>query len=135
MKKIGLLFFMLPFFAIAQHTLNVSVEGVTTSLGTINIALYNQEEGFLKFDRAFSSDSTIAKRGTTEITIKDLPDGEYALALFHDENSNNILDVNWLGIPKETVGFSNAKMKTFGPPSYKECLFRVTSNQSITIAL
>lgn len=135
MKKIGLLFFVFPFCVMAQHTLNVSVEGVATSNGNINIAVYNQEHGFLKFDKVYKSDSTVAHKGTTEITIKDLPDGEYALALFHDENGNNILDVNWFGIPKETVGFSNAKMKTFGPPSYKECIIQVTSDQTITIPL
>ncbi len=126
---------ILPFFAIAQNTLNVSVLGVATSKGNISVAVYNKQDGFLKFDKVFKSDSILAKKGKTEIAIKDLPEGEYAIAIFHDENGNNLLDVNWLGIPKEKCGFSKGHMKTFGPPSYKECAFMVTKDQSVQIIL
>jgi len=67
--------------------------------------------------------------------ITDLPAGEYALAIFHDENNNGKLDTNWLGIPKEKVAFSKAKMKTFGPPKFKECAFKMSSDHEIHIDL
>jgi uncharacterized protein (DUF2141 family) len=135
MKPILFFLCILPALGLSQNTLHVSVDGVKNSDGNISIALYNQEDGFLHFDKVFKSDSTIAKKGNTQISIKDLPEGDYALAIFHDENANNILDVNWLGIPKEMVGFSNATMKTFGPPSFKECAFRITSDQDILVKL
>lgn len=135
MKKLGVLLFLLPLFATGQITLRVSVLGVATSKGNISVAVYNHQDGFLKFDKVFKSDSILAKQGTTEIAITDLPEGEYALAIFHDENANNVLDVNWLGIPKEKFAFSKGRMKTFGPPSYKECAFSVTKDQTVQIVL
>ncbi|WP_297764428.1 DUF2141 domain-containing protein [uncultured Muriicola sp.] len=135
MKNIRLILLFLPFLGLAQNRLTVEVEGVQSSSGNINIAIYNQKDGFLKFESVFLSDSTHANAGRTEVQINNLPNGEYALAVFHDENGNNILDTNWLGIPKEPIGFSQSRMKTFGPPSFKECAFRLSSDKAIKINL
>lgn len=134
-KFLRLGFVLLPFLGMSQNELIVEVEGVQSSNGNINVAVYNKAEGFLKFEGVYISDSTRATAGHTQIKINNLPNGEYALAVFHDENGNNILDTNWLGIPKEAVGFSNSRMKTFGPPSFKECSFRLFSNQEVKISL
>lgn len=128
-------FLLLPLMGMAQNELIIEVQGVQSSNGNINIAVYNQAESFLKFEGVYLSDSTRANAGHTQVKISNLPSGEYALAVFHDENGNNILDTNWLGIPKEPVGFSNARMKTFGPPSFKDCSFRLSSNQAVKISL
>jgi len=83
----------------------------------------------------YMGNSTQAIRGETAVTINNIPNGEYALAVFHDKNGNKELDTNWLGIPKEDVGFSNAKMKTFGPPSFKECAIRLDSDAEIKVVI
>lgn len=128
-----LLFF--PAVLLAQHNISLEINNVKTSSGTINVAIYDESEGFLKFDKVFKADSIGAKKGKTEMHITGLPEGEYALAIFHDENGNSKLDTNWLGIPKEAIGFSNARMKTFGPPQFKECAFTLRNNQKIEISL
>tara|TARA_R110000868_G_scaffold82956_5_gene234009 strand:- start:6902 stop:7312 length:411 start_codon:yes stop_codon:yes gene_type:complete len=128
---LGLLF--LPVFLFSQFTLTVHVGNVKTSSGNISIAVYDNEQGFLEFDHVLKSNTGKAKKGITTVELSDLPQGLYALAVFHDENENGHLDTNFLGIPKEAVGFSNAKMKTFGPPSYKECSFLVDSNKDLTV--
>ncbi len=135
MKNISLILLFLPLLGLSQNKLTVEVDGVRSSSGNINIAIYNEAEGFLKFDNVFLSDSTSANAGKTELQINNLPNGEYALAVFHDENGNDKLDTNWLGIPKEPIGFSQARMKTFGPPSFKECSFRISSDRAIKINL
>lgn len=134
-KYIFLLSFLLPLSLLAQNELIVEVQGVQSSMGNINVAVYNKADGFLKFEGVYKSDSTKAVAGKTKIRIENLPSGEYALAVFHDENGNNILDTNWLGIPKEPVGFSNSRMKTFGPPSFHECSFSLFSNRAVEVSL
>lgn len=135
MKKLLLVFLLVPVFCVAQHQLSVKVQGVKTSNGTIKVAVYNKSDNFLKFDQVFKADSVKAQKGETNIYLEDLPEGEYALAIFHDENDNEKLDTNWLGVPKEDIGFSNARMKTFGPPHYKECSFRLLNSHEIQISL
>lgn len=49
------------------------------------------------------------------------PQQPYAIMVFIDENKNGILDRNFLGIPKEPVGFSN-NYSPKGPPNYSKAL-------------
>lgn len=135
MNRILLFLLVLPAIGFSQHDLSIEISNVKTSNGTINVAVYDESEGFLKFDRVFKTDSVLARKGKTQLKIKGLPDGQYALAIFHDENGNNKLDTNWLGIPKEDIGFSNARMKTFGPPPFEECAFRLNAHSQIQISL
>jgi len=129
------LFLLIPLFTMAQFDLTVTVENVKSNDGKISVAVYENADNFLKFDKVFKADSTPSKKGTTEVVIKDLPEGRYALAVFHDENDNDELDTNMLGIPKEPLGFSKGKMKTFGPPSFEECAFDLTSDQAIAVPI
>ncbi len=135
MKKLLAFLVFLPFFATAQNKLSITVVGVKSSSGSINVAVYNKSEGFLKFDEVYKSDSARAIKGTTHIAIYGLPEGVYALAVFHDENGNNELDTNWLGMPKESFGFSRGRMKAFGPPSFRECALRINADSEIRIIL
>jgi len=135
MKNILALLVFFPFLATGQNKLSITVEGVKTSSGMISVAVYNKSEGFLKFDEVYKSNSTRALKGTTQIDIDGLPEGEYALAIFHDENGNNELDTNWLGIPKESIGFSRGRMKTFGPPSFRECALHIDADSEIRVTL
>ena len=50
--------------------------------------------------------------------------GTYAVAVFHDENSNGKLDTNFLGIPREGVGASNGARGHLGPPKFDAATFR-----------
>ncbi|MBC29503.1 MAG: hypothetical protein CMH48_01530 [Muricauda sp.] len=135
MKQLFWFVVLFPVLAFSQNELSVEVHGVPSSEGKINVAVYNSEDGFLKFDKVFKCDSIAAQKGVTHLSIKNLPAGEYALAIFYDENGNNKLDTNWLGIPKEKVAFSNAKMKTFGPPNFKECSFKVVRDVALEVFL
>lgn len=135
MKHLLFLLTFFPLICFAQVDLSIEINNVKTSNGTINVAVYDASDTFLKFDKVFKADSVVAQKGKTEIKIEGLPEGQYALAIFHDENGNNKLDTNWLGIPKEDVGFSNARMKTFGPPQFKECAFKLNTHRQIEISL
>ena len=124
-----------PMILLAQNTISVHVNNVSSKKGKVNVAVYNSDEAFLSFERVLTTESVQANEGSVVLKIANLPAGEYALAVFHDENDNGKLDTNWLGIPREKVAFSNAEMKTFGPPKYKECAFHITSDYIININL
>ncbi|WP_282048949.1 DUF2141 domain-containing protein [Maribacter aquivivus] len=119
----------------AQHNLSLHIDGVASEKGNICFAVYNDEGSFLKFDKVYKSGSEKAVKGKTAFDITDLPEGDYAIAIFHDANGNKNLDTNMLGIPKEQIAFSKGKMKMFGPPKYKECVFTVNSNMEMNIRL
>ena len=68
--------------------------------------------------------------------IIDVPFGKYAIAGFHDLDGNGVLSGNFLGIPKEPVGFSGDAKVKFGPPKWNDAVFIFnTSNQEVTLKL
>ncbi len=133
MKHLFFIFLLAPFFANAQHTLTIAAEGLKSSDGLIAVGVYNSTNSFLKDGKTCAGIFELAKEGTTKIIIPDLPNGTYAVSIFHDENGNKKLDTNFMGIPKEPVAFSKAKMKTFGPPDFSECSFDVEADLEISI--
>lgn len=135
MFRLTLFLLLVPILGFTQNEILIDVHEVPSSKGKISVAVYDSEDDFLKFDKVFKCDSIVAQKGITHLSLKNLPEGEYAIAVFYDENGNDKLDTNWLGIPKEKVAFSNAKMKTFGPPNFKECAFRLSKNTKIDISL
>ncbi len=126
---------LLPVIGLSQNTLSIQVNNVESAKGKVSVAVYDSDEAFLSFDHVLKTNSVVAHQGSVMMHITDLPAGEYALAIFHDENNNGKLDTNWLGIPKEKVAFSRGKMKTFGPPKFKECAFKMSSDHKIHIDL
>jgi uncharacterized protein (DUF2141 family) len=67
------------------------------------------------------------------IKIDSLSSGIYRLSYFHDENSNDKLDTNWMGIPIEGYGFSNNAKSNFGSPSIEEREFEIKENLEIKL--
>jgi uncharacterized protein (DUF2141 family) len=64
----------------------------------------------------------------------NLPRGEYAVKVFHDENGNDQLDTRMFGIPAERYGFSNNVRGTLGPPDYSDARFVLdTAEHAISI--
>lgn len=121
--------------AFSQHNLSLNIGGLKSGKGNICFAVYANESSFLKYDKVYKFGSQKAVMGNTHIEIEGLPDGTYAVAIFHDENGNKNLDTNMIGIPKEQIAFSKGKMKMFGPPKFDECVFTLDSDLEITITL
>jgi uncharacterized protein (DUF2141 family) len=65
------------------------------------------------------------------IVIKNLKPGKYAFKYFHDENKNEKLDTNWIGVPTEGFGFSNNAEGMFGPPSFDKTIFTLKENLTL----
>ena len=116
-------------------TLHLQVQEVKAPLGVMRIALYDSEANFLDFKEVFASKVVPATMGTTTVVIDSLPAGTYAIALYQDQNDNDVMDKNWLGIPTEPLGFSNAQLRTFGPPSFKACAFTITAGENTNLSI
>ena len=59
----------------------------------------------------------------TVVVLHGLPPGQYAVQTFHDENGNKKVDRNFIGLPKEGVGFSNDAPIRMGPPKWADAMF------------
>ena len=115
-----------------DYTLTVVVTNVQPEGGTVFAGLYDSPEAFKqkKFVKVFE----LSPDAQTLTVTASVPAGEYVCAVFQDENGNNTLDANMIGIPKEPAGFSN--FAGGGPPgSFKKLKFAVQSDTEITVQL
>ena len=131
------LMLLLPVFTFAQNTgeskvqsgdLTVFITGLKSDKGDVKIALSDFEEDFSSRNEAFMSVSIKIENGKAKWIFKSFPFGEYAIKFYHDGNGNNQLDTNFLGIPKESFGFSNNVRGAFGPPKYEDAKFLFNSD-------
>ena len=68
---------------------------------------------------------------SAEISFDSISPGKYAIQFFHDENENQKMDFNLIGIPKEKFGSSNDVKPVLGPPKFEKMLFEIYENKKI----
>ena len=68
---------------------------------------------------------------SSRISFDSIFPGKYAIQFFHDENENQKMDFNLIGIPKEKFGSSNDVKPVLGPPKFEKMLFNLTEDKKI----
>ena len=121
--------------SIAQNVnFTIKITGFKQTSGKVQIALYNHENGFLTPEKVYKNIVLDVNKSIVRHTIA-LPKGNYAVALYHDNNSNGVCDKNFLGIPTEYYGFSNNIRPILSAPSFKSTVVEVKQDLAIEIAL
>ena len=121
--------------AFAQDGIRVEIIGVENEDGQVFIGLFNNNDGFPDKGREYKGAFVNAGTGTLRHTFTEIPSGDYAIAIFHDSNTNGRLDKNFLGIPKEGYGFSSNATATFGAPSFGKAKFQFTDTYTAKIII
>lgn len=112
--------------AVGPGVLAVRLSGFRSAGGQVLIAVFRGEGGFPGDpDRAWKAVVTTISDGRASIDLRDVPPGDYAVSVVHDENGNNALDTSWIGIPREGIGMSNNAKGRMGPPKYRDAKFAV----------
>lgn len=109
-------------------TVEVRVTNVAGGKGKVNVAVCDRER-FLK--QCSYSASVPARAGETVVALRDIPAGTWAVLAYQDENDNNELDRNIIGIPKENYGFSRDAAGRFGPPGFDDAAIEVKDGTTV----
>lgn len=110
-------------------TLCLMVNGFKNNDGKTMIALTNSKENYENANvLPFRTMKAEIKNRETVCIFKNIPFGIYAVKVFHDENNNDKLDTNFLGIPQEAYGFSNNATGSFGPASWEDARFEMNGD-------
>jgi len=103
--------------------LTVIVTGFDDNSGSCRFALDNSKFVYEREDTVWIGKVLPIVDKQVIVVIDSLVYGEYAVRVFHDENKNEIIDTNILGIPTEDYGYSNNVSSWFGPPSWDRAKF------------
>jgi uncharacterized protein (DUF2141 family) len=111
-----------------QAPLRISVSGMRSADGNITITIYPDEPAhFLDGKFKVARQHLPVTLPVTNACFALAAPATYAVALFHDENDNQHLDTNALGIPTEGYGFSNNPTLYFGPPDLGRVRFALNA--------
>jgi uncharacterized protein (DUF2141 family) len=122
-------------FPVANPKLTLKISNIEKVQGEIRVGVFNTGTNFLKQGAAIKNYAIKVDNDTAYLTITDLPKGEYAITMYHDENSDNIMNTNFIGIPKEPYGFSNNVKPKMSAPKYEDCKFSFSADQTLHIKL
>ncbi len=141
MKKISILLIalvLLPFsFLNAQETysLTVNVKNLRNSKGVVQFAIYNKDGTIPdeKYKKQYRKNIAAINDNTASLTFDNLPKGNYAVNILHDENKNGKIDKRFV-LPKEGIGFSNYEsIGMRNRPKFSKASFEVNSNTTKVI--
>lgn len=114
----------------AAVPLTVRVGELDNERGRVAVALFASAEDFPDQKRALAGKLARIEKGRASVTFEAVPPGVYAVAVLHDENQNDKMDFNFLGMPREGYGFSNDASAPFGPPSFAAAAFKLSARPS-----
>ena len=120
---------------LSSGEIKILVSNIEEKRGTIHYGVYNNSELFPKESGkilgGYEEVSKVIKNG---LLIGDLEESNYAIAIFHDKNSNKKFDT-FFSIPKEKFGFSNNARVFLGPPKFEDASIFVGKNSIVEIII
>lgn len=132
---IKLLMYLLIAGSCNKSDLKLVIKGIDDIKGSMYIAVFDNKESFPDFGKQLVEKVLPVDSKTLNYTFKDLPDSDYAVAIFHDKNNNGKLDKNAFGIPLEPYGFSQNARARFSAPPFNDAKIVLDGNQSIEITI
>lgn len=113
--------------------INIQVTNIKNTRGVLRVGIINKAESF-PYD-AFIGKKVPVTGKSVNIKFTDIAPGEYAIAVHHDENCNDIVDENALGVPLEGYCFSNNAKALVAPPKFKYAKFKLDTLFSQTLKM
>jgi uncharacterized protein (DUF2141 family) len=112
----------------------INVTNIRNNNGLIAYIIFDSQAGWPNnIQEAYTLGTSNISEGNCTIAIMDIPYGKYAISILHDENNNQKLDKNFLGIPQEGIGASNNNYRRYGAPLYEESLINIVSKNNYQV--
>jgi len=102
--------------------------------GEVSVGVFTEAD-FPKDGKNFKGVQKLVSSSYMELSIDDIPQGTYGIAVYQDINQNKSLETNFIGFPKEPIGFSNDAPMRFGPPSFEDAAIEVKAGETTYVKL
>lgn len=110
----------------------VKITNLEEKSGTLYIGWYKNAKTFMKPGKTVLMKAVkVNGQSEVEVTFDKVPLGRYAISVFLDENGNEDLDTNLVGIPSEKYGFSNNVLPIMRPARFDEAVFEVKGETKV----
>ncbi len=110
--------------AAATADLKVTVTGFRDRVGVLQVILFDADRGFPADDERGMRTATVPITGKRmQVAFRDLPEGDYAVAVLHDADEDGEVDTNFIGIPTEGFAVSRNVNPRFRSPTFADAKF------------
>jgi uncharacterized protein (DUF2141 family) len=109
-----------------ENTLVVDLINLRSDKGKVLISIYNDPETFPEDDIMLEQKIlSFVSADSMRIFFDELTPGTYAIAAMHDENGDEKMNFNLIGMPKEGYCFSNNVRPKLRKPTWEEAKFQI----------
>jgi uncharacterized protein (DUF2141 family) len=120
----------------APGKISVSVSGLHSDNGVVRCGLYASADTFRKPGREVRGVVARPNGQRATCVFSGITAGSYAVAVFHAEQNEALIEYGMFGKPKQGYGFSRNPSSTFGPPNFEAAAFDFTgTNQTLPVTL
>lgn len=119
-------------------TLILKVGHLRSFKGNLMVFLWNNADAYLMKNAAdyrvivdLEKQENEPVEGAIQVKIDELPDGAYAMMLYHDENKSYDFDRNFVGIPLEGYAFGNNAQPKLGAPKFQEAAINLNNSEVV----
>ena len=112
----------------------VIITNVEHNKGYIDVKIYDSKDSFLKEDQAVEAVRKKINKGEVVVPLSKIHDGQIAIVVYHDEDSNGELKTGLFWRPKEGFAFSN-NYNPKGPPKFKKAAIMLEHGVPVEIEL
>jgi uncharacterized protein (DUF2141 family) len=103
--------------------LSIRIVDLRNHNGQLIFSVFDQPDGFPNVEKK-AKNWQVKTIDADSVTFEcELPPGVYAASVLHDENKNNQMDKNAVGIPAEGYGVTNNPKPKFRQATFKEATF------------
>ena len=118
-------------------SLTVQVNELRNSKGHIQFAIYNTDDSIpdMHYQQCFRKEIESIVDSSAIYTFENIPQGQYAVNILHDENRNGKIDKGFI-LPIEGFGYSNyTRLGFFNRPNFLKSSFELKTDTSITVTI
>jgi len=119
------------------QTIDLTVTNLESNSGQVILGIYKDQETWNKetpYTVKNFPKGTNVWAGTLKVTFT-LPPGTYGLSMLDDSNTDDKMNYNWMGLPKEGFGFSNIYHTGWSKPKFSDFSVTLAQGQRIAVTI
>jgi uncharacterized protein (DUF2141 family) len=109
----------------------VTITGLKSNEGGVYVGLYATPSKFLNGTQVDVMKKVRASTAPITVVFDNLRPGAYAVGAYHDENNNDHLDTNFIGLPTEGYALSNGVRAAIAKPTFQQAAFTVDDSGAV----
>ncbi len=122
--------------AASSARLTVAIDGFRNNRGQALVALFRKAGAFpAQVEQAERRAESTITNLRAQVVFEQVPPGELALSVLHDEDNDRVCRLGLFGIPKEGLGFSRNVRARFGPPDFADAKLKLAAGAQVSIAI